>query len=68
MTKQTKAQIRAKDRYNKENTVTYCLRLNKNTDKDIIDRLESPVDIGGSRNGYIKSLIRMDILLDKQAD
>lgn len=68
MTKQTKAQIRAKDRYNKKNTVTYCLRLNKNTDKDIIDRLESPVDIGGSKNGYIKSLIRMDILLDNQAD
>lgn len=68
MTKQTKAQIRAKDRYNKENTVTYCLRLNKNTDKDIIARLESPVDIGGSKNGYIKSLIRMDILLDNQVD
>lgn len=68
MAKQSKAQIKAKDKYNKENTITYCLRLNKKTDKDIIDRLESPVDIGGSKNGYIKALIRMDILLDNQAD
>ena len=68
MTKQTQAQLKAKNKYNKANTVTYCLRLNKNTDKDIIERLESPVDIGGSKTGYIKELIRMDILLDNQAD
>lgn len=66
--KQTAAQIKAKDRYNKANTITYCIRLNKNTDKDIIERLESPVDIGGSKTGYIKELIRLDILRDNQFD
>lgn len=66
--KTSKAQIKAIDRYNKEKTVTYCLRLNKETDKDIIKRLNSPVDIGGSKTGYIKELIRQDIRLDNQID
>ena len=60
MTKQTKAQLRAKERYNKANTITYCLRLNKNTDQDIIETLNSV----GSKTGYIKELIRMDLLQD----
>ena len=68
MVKQSQAQLKAKEKYNKTKTVTYCLRLNKNTDKDIINRLESPVDIGGSKTGYIKELIRLDIQRDNSID
>lgn len=56
MAKQTKAQLAAKERYNKANTITLCLRMNKKTDKDIIDILESQE----SKTGYIKELIRQD--------
>lgn len=60
----TKAQIKAVTKYNKAKTVTICLRLNKETDKDIIEVLENV----GSKQGYIKELIRMDILNNNQAD
>ena len=60
----TKAQIRAVTKYNKNKTVAFCLRLNKETDKDIIEVLENV----GSKQGYIKELIRMDILNNNQAD
>lgn len=53
----TDAQIKAVDRYNKKNTVTVCLRLNKERDKDIIEALER----AGSKQGYIKDLIRADM-------
>ena len=36
------------------------LKLNKEADKDIIDRLDN----SGSKQGYIKDLIRTDIMLD----
>ena len=36
------------------------LKLNKDSDKDIIKRL----DASGSKQGYIKDLIRTDIALD----
>lgn len=52
----SKAQIKASNKYNKENTLTVCLRLNKETDKDIIDILDKMV----SKQGYIKALIRRD--------
>lgn len=58
MAKQTEAQLRAKAKYNKANTVGYCLRLNKKTDEDIIQVLNSQE----SMQGYIKALIRHDIL------
>ena len=58
MAKQTPAQLKAKERYNKANTVTICLRLNKKTDKDVIEILDT-VD---SKSGYIKELIRLDNL------
>ena len=64
MAKQTKAQLKAKEKYNKANTITLCLRLNKNTDKDIIDILDKV----GSKSGYIKELIRLDNILDNQVD
>ena len=56
MIKTSKAQIRASSKYNKENTLTICLRLNKETDKDIIKALE----LVDNKNGYIKDLIRAD--------
>lgn len=62
--KQTKAQLRAKERYNKSKTKTYCLRLNKETDKDVIEILESQ----DSKQGYIKALIRLDNLIDNSID
>jgi|GEM_PF-607278 len=49
-------------KYEKENTVRISLILNKNTEPDLIDRLQT-VD---SKNGYIKSLIRADIAQGKE--
>ena len=54
---QTKAELRAKAKYNKTKTRTYCLRLNLKTDSDIIEILDSVK----SKQGYIKQLIREDI-------
>jgi hypothetical protein len=53
---QTEAQKRAKEKYDSTNTKGVYLKLNKRTDADIIEKL-------GTMNvqGYIKSLIRMDI-------
>lgn len=47
----------SQERYDKANTIQVKLKLNKNTDADIIERLDS-VD---NRQGYIKELIRKDI-------
>ena len=60
----SKAQLRAQAKYDKENTVQLKLKLNKKTDSDIIKRL-SEVD---SKQGYIKELIRADILRDNSID
>lgn len=53
----TKAKIRANNKYNQANTILVPIRLNKKTDADIIDKLQS-VD---NKAGYIKALIRKDI-------
>lgn len=45
------------ERYDKENTVQFRLKLNKKTDADVIEKLQS-VD---NKQGYIKDLIRADI-------
>ena len=44
-------------RYNKLNTTTLCIRLNRKTDTDIIERLKAVQ----SKQGYVKRLIRQDI-------
>lgn len=54
---ETEAQKRARLKYEAENTVQVKLKLNKNTDGDILQRLEEVP----SKQGYIKSLIRADI-------
>lgn len=53
----TKAQIKASNKYDKLNTKQISLRLNKNTDADILEHLETV----GSKQGYIKELIRRDM-------
>ena len=56
----TDAQMRANAKYDKENTVRLSLKLNLNTDSDILAKLESVE----SKQGYIKALIREDIERD----
>ncbi len=57
----TAAEIKAINKFNKANTKIYPVRLNFNTDKDIIEKLESVE----SKQGYIKELIRQDISRSK---
>ena len=45
-------------KYDKENTKRVYIKLNKNTDKDILDYLESV----SNKQGYIKELIRKDMM------
>lgn len=47
---------KAQEKYDKANTVQVRLKLNKKTDADIIEKLDS-VD---NKQGYIKTLIRKD--------
>lgn len=47
---------KASAKYNRDNTIQLLIRLNKKTDRDIIDILNK-VD---SKQGYIKDLIRED--------
>jgi hypothetical protein len=60
----SKAQLRAQAKYDKDNTVQVKLKLNKKTDKDIIVRLAAADNV----QGYIKELIRADILRDNSID
>ena len=46
----------SKTRWDRENTVVVTMKLNKNQDADIIEKLNS-VD---NKQGYIKRLIRED--------
>lgn len=53
----TEAMKKGIARYDAKNTVQIKLKLNKGTDKDILDKLEA----SGNKQGYIKNLIRKDI-------
>lgn len=53
----TKAQRRATAKYQAANTKLFSIRLNLNTDDDIIKRLGQVEN----KQGYIKGLIRADI-------
>ena len=57
MAKTSGSNLRAIQKFTKEKTVSVNLRLNKNTDADIIAKLESVP----SKMGYIKALIRADM-------
>ena len=50
----TEAQKKATAKYDRNNTRTYSLKLNTNTDKEIIEVLDST----GNVQGFIKGLIR----------
>lgn len=53
----TKAQRKAVKTYDDKTAVHLHLKLNKGTDKDILERLDQVE----SKQGYIKRLIREDI-------
>lgn len=53
----SKAQIKAVNKFNKEKTRCIQIRLNKNTDADILEKLDQVP----SKMGYIKELIRNDL-------
>lgn len=55
-------QVKWSNDYNKKSTKTVLIRLNYNTDEDIIKQLDK-VD---SKMGYIKELIRKDIQTKKK--
>lgn len=44
-------------KYDKDNTKRVFIKLNKNTDKDILEKLDNVPN----KQGYIKELIRSDI-------
>lgn len=60
----TKAEIQAINKYNKEKTKCIMVRLNKTTDADILAKLDSVP----SKMGYIKDLIRKDMLQNELHD
>lgn len=57
MNKNSTAKIQANNRYNAKSSKIIPLRLNLNTDSDILDKL----DRAPSKAGYIKELIRKDM-------
>lgn len=61
MAKTSDAQMAASARYDAANTVQVHLKLNRTTDADILDRLQTAAAREGGKQGYIKELIRADI-------
>lgn len=53
----TEAQTRAQKRYDAKSTRQVHLKLNRRTDRDILEKLGSVP----SKQGYIKALIRADL-------
>lgn len=51
------AQVRASMKYDAKNTIKFTVKLNRKTDKELIEHLGTV----SNRNGYIKELIRKDI-------
>ena len=60
--KPTEAQKRANKKYDAVNTIQIHLKLNKNTDTEIIEKLEQVE----SKQRYIKKLILEDIRRDSE--
>lgn len=60
----TEAAKRAQAKWDKANTIRVQMKLNTTTDADIIRKLEE-VD---SKQGYIKDLIRKDIIEKKDEE
>lgn len=53
----TEAQKRASAKYDKKNTRTFCIKLNYNTDADLIRLLETHDNI----QGYIKQVLEGEL-------
>lgn len=53
----TEAQIMAQKKYDAKNTRQLHLKLNRRTDWDVLEKLDSVP----SKQGYIKQLIRADL-------
>lgn len=51
------ARNKAQAKYNKANTTQITLRLNRNTEADIIEHLQAQPN----KQGYLKALIRKDM-------
>lgn len=51
------AQVRASMKYDAKNTIKFTVKLNRKTDKELIEQMESV----SNKSGYIKGLIRKDI-------
>lgn len=58
----TDAKRRANRLYDKENTIMVSVKLNKNTDADIIKRINC-ID---NKQRYLKALMRHDIYFNKK--
>lgn len=54
----SKARLRANAKYDRAHTQTYAIKVNKNTEPEIFEKLENE----NNRAGYIKGLIRKDIM------
>ena len=54
------ARRRASRKYDKENTFPVTVKLNKNTDADIVEWLKNQPN----KQGYIKALIKADMKKD----
>lgn len=57
------ARKRANEKYNRANMRRVTIDLNKKTDADILEKLDSVP----SKQGYIKSVIRADIAQDQNS-
>ena len=53
----SEAQIKAQKKYDAENTLQVHLKLNRRTDWDVLEKLDSVPN----KQGYIKELIRADL-------
>lgn len=58
---ESEAHKRARIKYDSANTMQIKMKLNMNTDKDVIEALEAAPTADGGKQGYIKRLIREDI-------
>lgn len=56
-------QQKASERYDKANTVQFKIKLNKKTDKDIIDFLDGLEN----KQGFLKLIIREEMIRDKKS-
>lgn len=62
--KYTEASGRAQRKYDDANTWHFAIKLNHNTDTEVIEHLQGIKAHGGSMSLYVINLIRADIGLD----